>query len=58
MIPLTDKELKKIQREVEKEFPGDFALQQVHIARKIISMKAKKEGLSSLEYIKRMRKAK
>lgn len=46
-------ELKKIRAAVEKEFPNDPALQQVHIARKILSRKAEKEGLSFGEYIMR-----
>jgi len=49
---LNDKELEKIKREVEREFPNDPAMQQVHIARKIIAKKAKKKGLTYLEYIK------
>jgi len=49
---LNDKELEKIKREVEREFPNDPAMQQVHIARKIIAKKAKEKGLTYLEYIK------
>jgi len=49
---LNDREIEKITREVEREFPNDPAMQQVHIARKIIAEKAKKKGLSYLEYIK------
>jgi hypothetical protein len=45
-------ELEKIQKEVELEFPNDFALQQVHMARKIIAREAEKKGLSYLDYIK------
>ena len=51
---LNDKELEKIKREVELEFPNDPAMQQVHIARKIIAKKAKKKGLTYLEYIKQI----
>ena len=32
-------DIEKIKKEVELEFPYDFALQQVHIARKIIEEK-------------------
>ena len=46
---INDAEMKKIKRQVEKEFPFDYALQQVHIARKIISLKAKKRGISYFE---------
>jgi len=49
---VNDKEIEKIKREVEREFPNDPAMQQVHIARKIIAKKAKKKGLTYLEYIK------
>ena len=34
------KEIEKIKRVVEEEFPSDPALQQVHIARKIIAKEA------------------
>ena len=34
------------------EFPEDPALQQVHIARKIIAKEAQLEGLSFFEYVK------
>ena len=51
---LNDKEIEKIKREVELEFPNDPAMQQVHIARKIIAKKAKKKGLTYLEYIKQI----
>jgi len=45
---LFDEEIKKAVRE---EFPDDPALQQVHIARKIIAKEAESEGLSFFEYI-------
>ncbi|MBA7568539.1 hypothetical protein ES708_10268 [subsurface metagenome] len=51
---LNDKEIEKIKGEVELEFPNDPAMQQVHIARKIIAKKAKKKGLTYLEYIKQI----
>lgn len=38
---------------VEKEFPNDFVLQQVHISRRIISRLAEIEGKSNLEIIKK-----
>ncbi len=54
---MTRKErIEEIKKEVEREFPGDFALQQVHIARKILSEEAKQKGLSFLEYIKEQMK--
>ena len=45
------KEVEEIRKEVESEFPDDPALQEIHIARKIIAREAEKEGLSYLEYI-------
>jgi len=53
---IDEKELEKIRKDVEEEFPEDYALQQVHIARKILSLEAKQKGLSLLEYIKAQRK--
>lgn len=53
---LEKEELDKIKKEIEHEFPNDFALQQVHIARKIIAKEAEKKGLSYLEYIKQCTK--
>lgn len=47
-----DVNIQKIKTMVEKEFPDDPALQQSHIARKIIAKKAELEGLSFLEYVK------
>lgn len=41
-----------IRKEIEREFPNDLALQQVHVARKILSKEAEKKGLQYLEYIK------
>jgi len=52
MIKITQKELEEVKKMVEEEFPDDPALQQVHIARKIIAKEAEHEGLSYLEYIK------
>lgn len=52
MSKITEKEMEEIRKRVEEEFPDDPALQQVHIARKIIAKEAELEGLSFLEYIK------
>ncbi len=49
---LSKKEMDQIREAVGREFPNDPALQQVHIARKIISAKANREGLTFFEYIK------
>ena len=52
MGKITEKEMEKVRKMIEAEFPDDPALQQVHIARKIIAREAELEGLSFLEYIK------
>jgi len=44
--------MSKIKREVKKEFPHDMALQQIHMARKIIAHEAKQKGLTYFEYLK------
>ena len=44
--------VEEIKREVEREFPNDFALQQVHIARKLLSEEAKGKGISFWEHAK------
>jgi len=52
MSKITEKEIEVIKKKVEEEFPNDPALQQVHIARKIIAREAVLKKLSFLEYIK------
>jgi hypothetical protein len=54
MVDLSKKELDKIKKDVEAEYPNDPAMQQVHIARKIIARKAELSGLSFFEYIKKL----
>ena len=49
-------DIQQIEAMVEKEFPDDPALQQIHIARKLIAKEAELEGLSFLQYIKLLRK--
>ena len=56
MAKIAEKEMEMIRKRVESEFPNDPALQQVHIARKIIAREAELEGLSFLEYIKSLGK--
>ena len=56
MIELSKIEMNTITKEIKAEFPHDPALQQVHIARKIISRKAELEGLTLYEFIKKQRK--
>lgn len=56
MAKLTEKELEAISKIVEEEFPDGPAMQQVHIARKILAREAEKEGLTLIEYIKSLGK--
>ena len=56
MGEIKEKDIKKIKKMVEEEFPNDPALQQVHIARKIIAKEAELRGMSFLEYVKSLRK--
>ena len=58
MNKITEKEIEEIREKVKKEFPDDPALQQVHIARKILSKEAENKGLNFFEYIKLLRKQK
>ena len=51
MARISKAERKRIEAAVRKEFPDDPALQQVHIARKVLWRKAELEGLSFAEYI-------
>ena len=57
MIELSKIEKDAIIEEIKTEFPHDPALQQVHIARRIISRKAELEGLSVFEFIIKQRKS-
>jgi hypothetical protein len=41
---------------VEEEFPEDPALQQIHVARKIIAKEAELKGLTFFECIKTIKK--
>ena len=49
---ITEQELKEIEKMVRKEFPCDPALQNVHIARKIIAKEAELAGKSYFEFLK------
>ena len=53
---LDKREINKIRKEIEQEFPNDIALQQIHIARKIIAKEAEMKGLKYLDYIKLLTK--
>ena len=50
MLKVQDSE--KIREEIEREFPNDFALQQIHIARRIIAKEAELKNLKYIDYIK------
>ena len=56
MEKIKKKEIEGIEKIVEKEFPQDPALQQVHIARKVISKEAELAGLDFIQYIKLLAK--
>jgi len=56
MSKIKEKDIEEIRRALEKEFPDDPALQQVHIARKILAKEAEFEGLSFFEYIRSLGK--
>ena len=42
----------EVRKMVEQEFPGDPALQQVHMARRIIVKEAEQAGMSVVDYVK------
>ena len=43
--------------DIRKEFPGDEALQQVHLARQVLQRAAKRKGLTLGEYIRSLKAA-
>jgi hypothetical protein len=57
MPKISKQELEEITRCVEEEFPEDPAMQQVHIARKILALEAEKAGMSYIDYIISLRKS-
>ena len=56
MEKIKKKEIEEIEKKIKKEFPQDPALQQVHIARKLISKEAEMAGLNLIQYIKLLAK--
>lgn len=53
-LKISDKELTELRKEVIKEFPDDFALQEIHLSRKILALEAKKSGSDYLFYIQKV----
>ncbi len=51
MVNMQKKEMEEITQAIEREFPEDPALQQIHIARKMIACEAEFEGLGYFEYL-------
>ena len=49
---LNEEEIEEIKKKVKLEFPEDEALQQVHIARKIIRREAEKKGMKYFDYVR------
>ncbi|MCX6841982.1 MAG: hypothetical protein NTX53_06875 [candidate division WOR-3 bacterium] len=50
-------ELKKIRKTVASEFPSDPALQQIHIAQRLIARQAASRGMTIPDYIRSLRKS-
>ena len=48
----TKGDLAKITKAVAKEFPNDPALQQVHIARKVLTLEAERAGMSFADHVR------
>ena len=57
MKRITRREVAGLRKIARQEFPHDPALQEVHIARKILTLEAKLNGLSFLEYAHAVRKS-
>lgn len=56
MGEIAGKDIKEIRRRAAAEFPNDPAMQQVHIARKLLAQEAKKKGMPFLEYVASLRR--
>lgn len=53
---MREERMEEIIKDVEREFPNDYALQQIHIARKLLAEEAKEEGITLWKYIKKQAK--
>ena len=53
---LKESDLKQIANSVEREFPNDPALQQVHLARRILQLEAQRAGMTFLQYSSKLAK--
>ena len=52
MKKISKRELSQITKMIEKEYPEDYALQQVHIARQIVRREAELNEMGFGEYVK------
>ena len=52
MKKISKKEISIIRKKIGKEFPDDPALQEVHVARKILAKEAEANKMSYVEYIR------
>lgn len=57
MTKLSMTELKEIRKTVASEFPNDPALQQIHIAQRLIARQAASMGMTIPDYIRSLRKS-
>ena len=55
-VALSKEEIEKIRENVKKEFPHDMALQEIHIARRIIAREVQESGGSYYQYIQKWKK--
>jgi hypothetical protein len=51
---LSAQEISSLRLMIEQEFPFDAALQEVHLARKVMARQAEILGLSYFEYLKQL----
>ena len=51
-VLLSEEEIRSLQSPVQREFPDDMALQEVHLDRQILSKEAERYEIPYLQYIK------